>query len=79
MRIIFMSEIGSRLSIKPLSLSEDANRILLFGLPLFGCWLPYVGFTTFLFEEDGEEIEVRCFLIQFLLFGVIFAYGIVES
>lgn len=79
MHIIFMSEIGLRLSIKPLSLYEAANRILLFGLPLFGFWLPYVGFTTFLFEEDGEEIEVKCLLIQFLLFGVIFGYDIVES
>lgn len=79
MHIIFMSEIGLKLGIKPLSLSEDSNRILLFGLPLFGCWLPYVGFTTFILDDDGEEIEVKCLLIQFLLLGVIFAYDIVES
>lgn len=81
MQIVFMAEYGLTPTFKPLSFSEEFGRILLFGLPLFGFWLPYIGFTT-LFIDESEiegEVEVECFLVQFVLFGFFIVYNVLEK
>lgn len=81
MQIVFMAECGLTPTFKPLSFSKESGRILLFGLPLFGFWLPYIGFTTFFVDEtDLEEgVEVECFLVQFVLFGFFIVYNVLEK
>ncbi len=81
MQIVFMAEYGLTPTFKPLSFSKEFGRILLFGLPLFGFWLPYIGFTT-LFIDESElegEVEVECFLVQFVLFGFFIVYNVLEK
>jgi hypothetical protein len=81
MQIVFMAEHGLTPTFKPLSFSKEFGRILLFGLPLFGFWLPYIGFTTFFIDESETEegVEVECFLVQFVLFGVFIVYKVLEK
>tara|TARA_R100001377_G_C3158269_1_gene98809 strand:+ start:571 stop:843 length:273 start_codon:yes stop_codon:yes gene_type:complete len=52
----------------PLRFDRGDGRILFFGFPLFGCWLPFVGFITF-YNSQGEEY--RCFMLEWVLKGVI--------
>ena len=81
MQIVFMAEHGLTPNFKPLSFSKEFGRILLFGLPLFGFWLPYIGFTSFfIFESEQEEsVEGECFLVQFLLLGFFIFYNVLEK
>jgi len=81
MQIVFMAEHGLTPNFKPLSFSKEFGRILLFGLPLFGFWLPYIGFTTFFIDESEQEesVEVECFLVQFLLLGFFIVYNVLEK
>ena len=81
MQIVFMAECGLTPTLNPLSFGEETGRIMLFGLPLFGFWLPYIGFTTFLIDETEleGEVEVECFLVQFLLFGFFIVYNVLEK
>lgn len=58
-----------KLEIIPLRFSEFDGSILLFGFPLFGGWLPYLGFKT-LENEDGDELQI--FLVEWLLRGIAF-------
>lgn len=81
MQIVFMAEYGLTPNFKPLSFSKEFRRILLFGLPLFGFWLPYIGFTTFFIDESEQEesVEVECFLVQFVLVGFFIVYNVLEK
>lgn len=80
MQIVFMYECALTPTFKPLSINKESGRILLFGLPLFGFWLPCIGFTTFFLQigiEEDEEVE--CFVVQFLLLGFFVIYNVLEK
>lgn len=81
MQIVFMAEYGLTPNFKPVSFSKEFGRILLFGLPLFGFWLPYIWFTTLHISESEleEAVEVECFLVQFVLFGFFIVYKVLEK
>jgi hypothetical protein len=51
----------------PFRINEGDSCILMLGYPLFGGWLPFVGFVTFQHEDN----EFKSFLIEWLLRGVI--------
>jgi len=53
----------------PLKLDKIDGAILLFGYPLFGGWLPYIGFKTFYNERDEA---MRTFMVEWFLRGFIF-------
>jgi len=46
---------------------DEEGSILLFGYPLFGGWLPFVGFITFYNDNDDE---IKCFLIEWFCHGL---------
>lgn len=57
-----------KFTLMPLKLDKIDGAILLFGYPLFGGWLPYIGFVTFE-NERGEHM--RTFIIEWFLRGII--------
>lgn len=57
-----------KFTLMPLKLDKIDGAILLFGYPLFGGWLPYMGFVTF---ENKREEHMRTFIIEWFLRGII--------
>lgn len=47
---------------------HSSGCILFFGYPLFGGWIPFIGFTT-IWDSVYEE-EVKVFLIEWLCIGI---------
>ena len=50
----------------PLKFDKVCREILFFGYPLFGAWLPYIGFVTFFNERDEP---MRTFIFEWFLRG----------
>lgn len=46
---------------------DEEGCILLLGYPLFGGWLPFVGFITF---YDDYDQPVRCFMVEWFCRGI---------
>jgi|TARA_R110000744_G_scaffold230359_1_gene348540 hypothetical protein len=61
-------DIYYKLTWNPLKFDSTDGALLLFGYPLFGAWLPYIGFVTFM--NDREE-PMRTFIIEWFLRGII--------
>jgi|TARA_R110000796_G_scaffold32613_1_gene85274 hypothetical protein len=57
---------GYSLSWVPLKFDKVCREILFFGYPLFGAWLPYIGFVTFFNERDEP---IRTFIFEWFLRG----------
>ncbi len=57
---------GYSLSWVPLKFDKVCREILFFGYPLFGAWLPYIGFVTFFNERDEP---MRTFIFEWFLRG----------
>ena len=51
----------------PFRINEGDGCILMFGYPLFGGWLLFVGFVTF----EHEDREFKSFLVEWLLYGLV--------
>jgi hypothetical protein len=51
----------------PFRIHEGDGCILMFGYPLFGGWIPFIGFVTF----EHNDNEFKSFLIEWLLHGLI--------
>lgn len=51
----------------PFRINEGDGCILMFGYPLFGGWIPFIGFVTF----EHNDNEFKSFLIEWLLHGLI--------
>lgn len=56
-----------KLDLIPLRFSEYSGCLLMFGYPLFGGWLPYLGFQT-MYDEEGNEVQI--FLAEWFLRGI---------
>jgi len=50
----------------PFSKHSRTNELLFFGMPLFGGWLPFIGFRT----EDVEDIRYRAFIAEWCMYSV---------
>jgi len=50
---------------------DSDGALLVLGYPLFGGWLPYIGFITFYIDEDENDI-LRCFMIEWFCRSLIF-------
>ncbi len=61
-------DVNYKFTLMPLKLDKIDGAILLFGYPLFGGWLPYMGFVTF---ENKREEHMRTFMIEWFLRGII--------
>tara|TARA_R110002126_G_scaffold10053_3_gene44983 strand:+ start:489 stop:734 length:246 start_codon:yes stop_codon:yes gene_type:complete len=61
-------DLAYKLTWNPLKFDSINGALLLFGYPLIGGWLPYLGFVTFV--NDREE-EMRTFMIEWFLRGII--------
>jgi hypothetical protein len=61
-------DVNYKFTLMPLKLDKIDGAILLFGYPLFGGWLPYMGFVTF---ENEREEHMRTFMIEWFLRGII--------
>tara|TARA_R110002072_G_scaffold243787_1_gene403008 strand:- start:570 stop:809 length:240 start_codon:yes stop_codon:yes gene_type:complete len=61
-------DVNYKFTLMPLKLDKIDGAILLFGYPLFGGWLPYIGFVTFE-NERGEHM--RSFMVEWFLHGII--------
>ncbi len=61
-----------RFRLPPLSLCRVDGSILFFGIPLFGGWLPFIGFVTYYDEYDNP---VKLFLMEWFLRGLAFHKG----
>lgn len=51
----------------PFRINEGDGTLLMFGYPLFGGWLPFIGFVTF----EHSDKPFKAFLIEWLLYGLI--------
>tara|TARA_R110000803_G_scaffold166821_1_gene230151 strand:+ start:370 stop:579 length:210 start_codon:yes stop_codon:yes gene_type:complete len=49
-----------------LSRHKLSGEILFFGFPLFGGWLPFIGFRT----EAIEDIVYRAFIAEWFMYSV---------
>ena len=50
---------------------EVSNELLLFNYPLFGGWLPFIGFRNMIVDLDEDEFDVvRTFSLEWFLYGV---------
>lgn len=49
---------------------HESGCIVAFGFPVFGGWIPYIGFTEFYNHEDDEFQS--CFLIEWFCQGIAF-------
>ena len=52
----------------PFRINEGDGCILMLGYPLFGGWLPYIGFITFINER---EESMKTFMMEWFLRGII--------
>jgi len=57
-----------RFSSTPFRIDDFDGSIIFFGYPLFGGWLPYIGFVTFINER---EESMKTFMIEWFLRGII--------
>ena len=46
---------------------DDGGELIFFGFPLFGGWLPFIGFVTF--PNKGED--VKAFTMEWFLRGIV--------
>ena len=53
------------------------GRLLMFGYPLFGGWLPFIGWIT-LYSKDGES-TLQAFSLEWLLRGILIIGGAPED
>lgn len=60
----------------PLSISRKFE-IFIFGFPLFGTWLPFIGFDTIVKEDfEGNELEeYKVFVIEWFGYAIILYNG----
>lgn len=50
---------------------DEEGSILLFNYPLFGGWLPFIGFITFYPDDDLEYDEpLKAFMIEWFCTGI---------
>ena len=56
-----------KFELTPFRINEGDGCILMFGYPLFGGWLPFVGFVTF----EHKDKEFKSFLVEWLLYGLV--------
>lgn len=68
MKLPDQEDFSYKFRLQPLKIDKIDGAILLFGYPLFGGWLPYLGFVTFV--NDREE-EMRTFMMEWFLRGII--------
>ncbi len=57
----------------PVRWHKPAGCIVVFGYPLFGGWLPYIGFTEYFNTE--EMIPKKCFLVEWFCTGIAIEVG----
>lgn len=63
-----------RFELTPFRINEGDGCIIMFGFPLFGGWLPFLGFVTF--EHNGNEF--KSFLAEWFLHGLVITNSKVE-
>tara|TARA_R110000796_G_scaffold203764_1_gene320019 strand:+ start:515 stop:772 length:258 start_codon:yes stop_codon:yes gene_type:complete len=71
-------ENGYKFSFKPFSF-DSYNDLLMFGIPVLGGWIPYLGFNTEVRYEESVlseiEVEKKFFVAEWLLRAVIIIYS----
>jgi hypothetical protein len=60
---------------KVISRHKTSNELLFFGYPLFGGWLPFIGFRI----ERVEETIYRAFLAEWFMYSVGYVTHIEED
>ena len=68
MKLPDQEDFSYKFRLQPLKIDKIDGAILLFGYPLFGGWLPYMGFVTF---ENEREEHMRTFMMEWFLRGII--------
>ena len=58
-----------RFELTPFRICPIDNAIIFFGYPLFGGWIPFIGWVTF-YNKNDEPLQV--FMIEWLLKGLAF-------